>query len=381
MGNHAILSPSAASRWLVCTPSARLEAELPDTAGEAAKEGTVAHALAELLLTQWLGRPVPEGLWEEAHDPKYYSAEMEDYVATYVDYVKECYHEMAAFGPVTIFLETRVDLTGYVPDGFGTRDVVIVAGCEARMIDLKYGKGVPVSAEKNKQLMTYAIGTVDELELVYEIETIEMVIHQPRLDSISTYAMSVGELREWAENTLRPRAALAFKGEGDFVAGEHCKFCRVKNTCRAFSEFSLAATRREFKDAITLTDEEIAEILSAADAAISYLKGIQDYAFDQAVNHAKVWPGYKLVEGRSNRVIRNPDTLVQRLIEVGVDKIMLYKPPTLISLTEMEKVVGKKSFAACAEDLIDKPAGKPTLVPVSDKRPVFNGAVADFADE
>lgn len=391
---HAVLSPSSASRWLACTPSARLEQDFPDSSGEAAKEGTVAHELAENLLVTRLSLDMDDPAVVAAVEriaeirlggSPYYNPEMEDKVGEYVDYVLERYAEAkATTSDAEIALEEKIDLTAFVPESFGTRDCVIIADDKMIVIDLKYGKGVPVSAVENKQMMLYALGTYLQMCMVYDIQRVEMVIHQPRLDSVSTYELSIDNLLRWAENELKPRAALAFKGEGEFVVGKHCGFCRVKNRCRAYADHQLEIARYEFKDAVLLTDEEIADILTRTPSLTSWANGIADYAFNESVNNGRKWPGFKLVEGRSNRVLTDAEAAAKTLMQAGYDKSVIYKDPSLVSMTELEKLTGKKKFEVLLGDLISKPPGKPTLVTADDKRPEYvvkTAAEDDFADE
>lgn len=395
---HAILSPSSASRWLACTPSARLEANYADNSGEAAAEGTDAHELAELTLQKLTGKvpkaQIDKRIMEFTKTSKYFGIEMREYVDTYVSYVMERYNEARAKTPdAVILLEQQVDLREFVPDGFGTRDVAIVADKKLLMIDLKYGKGVRVSAEENKQLMVYALGTISEFELLYDIEEIEMVIHQPRLDAISSYTISVDELLKWGDEFVKPKAALAFAGEGEYVAGDHCKFCKARNECRALADYMLDAVVADFADDVKadeyapsnlLTPEEVTKVLQRADAIKSWLKGVEEFALATALDGSREWPGFKLVEGRSNRKIADHTKAVEALRGVGFSEAVLYKPKEMVSITELEKVVGKKQLTEVLGSLIVKPEGAPTLVPQSDKRaPLAPKATAadDFADD
>jgi hypothetical protein len=325
---------------------------------------------------------------------KYFGIEMKEYIDTYVSYVMERYNEARAKTPdAVILLEQKVDLREFVPDGFGTRDVAIVADKKLLMIDLKYGKGVRVSAEENKQLMIYALGTIREFELLYDIEEIEMVIHQPRLDAISSYTISVDELLTWGDEFVKPKAALAFAGEGAYVAGDHCKFCKARNECRALADYMLDAVVADFADDVKadeyapsnlLTPEEVTKVLQRADAIKSWLKGVEEFALATALDGSREWPGFKLVEGRSNRKITDHTKAVEALSGVGFSEAVLYKPKEMVSITELEKVVGKKQLTEVLGSLIVKPEGAPTLVPQSDKRaPLAPKATAadDFADD
>lgn len=395
---HAILSPSSASRWLACTPSARLEANYADNSGEAAAEGTDAHELAELTLQKLTGKvpkaQIDKRIMDFTKNSKYFGIEMKEYIDNYVSYVMERYNEARAKTPdAVILLEQQVDLREFVPDGFGTRDVAIVADKKLLMIDLKYGKGVRVSAEENKQLMVYALGTIREFDLLYDIEEIEMVIHQPRLDAISSYTISVDELLKWGDEFVKPKAALAFAGEGEYVAGDHCKFCKARNECRALADYMLDAVVADFADDVKadeyapsnlLSPEEVTKVLQRADAIKSWLKGVEEFALATALDGSREWPGFKLVEGRSNRKITDHTKAVEALRGVGFSEAVLYKPKEMVSITELEKVVGKKQLTEVLGSLIVKPEGAPTLVPQSDKRaPLAAKATAadDFADD
>ena len=382
---HALLSPSGASRWLACTPSARLEQSFPDRAGEAAQEGTLAHALAELLLKHKLGLVIKKTYSRELQtimNDKLYSEEMLEFIEGYTDYVIEQF-ELAKMQTkdAMIFLETRLDMTDYVPDGFGTGDVCIVADKILDFIDLKYGKGVPVSAIENKQMMLYALGALKEYSHLYDIEIVRMTIHQPRLDSISTWEISVNELIEWAETELKPKATLAFEGKGEFNPGKACQFCKAKAVCRANAEYQLYLAKMEFKVPELLTPEEVADILKRKQQFMSWLTSISDYALIEAVHNGAEWPGFKLVEGRSNRKYVDEAKVAETLKNAGFDDDVIYTKK-LLGITAMEKEIGKKPFAIHLTELVTKPKGSPTLVDAADKRPVFekdNTAMDDFA--
>lgn len=378
---HAILSPSSASRWLSCTPSARLEAEFPDSAGEAAAEGTLAHELGELLIVDklCLNQKEHNEKLVEIEQSKFYNEAMHEHADGYATYVLEQFAEAQAYTKdAVLFLEQRLDLTEYVPEGFGTGDCVIIADEVLHIIDLKYGKGVPVSAIENRQMMLYALGALDEFIHLYSVDRVRMTIYQPRLDNISTYELSVDELIKWGDEVLKPAAKKAFAGEGEFQPGEHCRFCKVRNKCRALADHNLEIAKHEFKMPPLLEDADIVDILGRVDGLVKWAKSIEDFAYAEALK-GKKWASWKLVEGRSNRTFSDSVRVVDKLRVEGYSDAQIFKPATLIGITEMEKLVGKKEFNALLGDYIVKPPGKPALVPESDKRPELNNAAADFA--
>jgi hypothetical protein len=377
MGSHAILSPSGASRWLACTPSARFELQFPDRAGDAAREGTLAHTLGELLLRQELNLIKP-GKFKEAmamiEKEAFYSPSMLEYCEGYRDYVIETLNTARSHcaDPI-IFLEQKLDLTEFIPEGFGTSDVEIIADRTLYMIDLKYGKGVPVSAEENKQMMVYALGGLNAFGFLYDIDEVHCTIYQPRIDNISTYTIGVKELQEWAENELKPKAKMAFEGTGDYVAGSHCKFCKAAAVCRENMQRNMDIAKYDFEIPQHLTDEELADIFSKASDLKSWLTTVEEYMLAQATEHGKAFPGFKLVEGRSNRKYVNADLVATKLTEAGYDD-EIWKPAELLGITAMEKVLGKVTFNTVLDGLIIKPQGSPTLVPETDKRPAWSTA-------
>lgn len=378
---HAILSASGASKWMNCPPSARLELDFPNKSSEFAQEGTLAHELGELKLRRQLGEISTRKYNSEVkkiEKDKLYTADMPDYVDMYVDTCIEKVNEAKAKTPdAVISVEQRLDFSEWVPEGFGTGDMVIIADGMMEVCDLKYGKGVPVSAVNNKQMRLYALGAIAEFGFLYDIQSVRMTIIQPRLDSISSDELSVDDLLKWADEIVKPTAELAFKGEGDFCAAEHCGFCRAKSVCKARADKNLELARYEFRTTDTLSDLDIADILSKADELAKWAKDVQEYALEQAVQGV-AYPGYKVVEGRSNRKYTDPDLIVDILMANDFTEDKIYKPKEIQGLTNMEKVVGKKKLTELIGDFIIKPPGKPVLVPEDDKRPVFNSAKADF---
>ena len=352
---HAVLSASSSHRWLHCNPSARLELEFEDRETEAAAEGTAAHALAEHKLRKALKmrstRPVST----------YDSDEMEMYTDGYLEFVLEAIEEARQDCPdPKVLIEQRLDFSCYVPDGFGTGDCLIVADKLLHIIDLKYGQGVLVNAEENPQMMLYALGALRIFDCLYDIETVSMTIYQPRRENVSTWVISVAELRDWAEKTLKPKAELAFKGEGEYCPGSWCQFCKAAVKCRARADAKLQLAKYEFAQPPLLSDAEIGDILGKLDDLTKWANELMAYAQDAAVNHGKQWPGYKLVESRTNRKYTDEDAVVAAARAAGYTDIF---KKSLIPITEMEKLMGKKTFAEVLGSLVVKPKGKPTLVP------------------
>lgn len=370
---HALLSASSAYRWLACPPSALLSAKYEDTSSSYAQEGTAAHALAEYKVLKALGR--------KADDPTenldYFNEEMDEATDAYAGYVLEQVAEAkkATTDPI-VLVEQRVDFSTYVPDGFGTADALIIADDKLSITDLKYGRGVLVEADHNPQLMCYALGAYEMFSALYDIETVSMTIFQPRRDNVSVFEMKASDLLDWAENTLKPKAELAAEGKGDFTAGEHCRFCKAKADCRARAEANLALARYDFALPPTLTDADIEAILPLLDELTSWAEDIKAYALTRAVA-GKEWHGYKLVAGRSNRKYVNEDAVAKKVSDAGFNPY----EEKLLGITAMTKLLGKNRFEELLEGLIEKPQGKPTLVPESDKRPAMNSAKEDFKEE
>lgn len=376
MSAHALLGPSGAKRWMTCTPSARFEEEFEDRTSEYAEEGTEAHALAEAYLlgdAKEVERIQTTG--------KYYCGEMEEAVGLYLDIINERYAEALKRDPGAILMsEQRLDFSGWVPEGFGTGDAVIIGGGIIDVVDLKYGKGVPVDAEDNPQLRLYGLGAWNAYSILYDILEVQMTIVQPRLGSVTTDRIQVDELLIWANNEVKPKAALAWTGQGEHVPGDHCKFCKAKPRCKALADHNMALAKYDFVLPHKLTDEEIADVLSKMDRLSDWVKAVGEYALDRAANHGAKWPGWKLVEGRSNRILKDTDKAIKILLEAGVQEPLIYKPREILGITALEDLVGKKKFNSMMDELLIKPAGKPTLVPESDKRPELNTAASAAAD-
>lgn len=371
---HAILSASSSHRWLNCNPSARLEQEFADRETDAAAEGTAAHALCEHKLRRALKMRSKKPI------SPYDCDEMDACTDAYVEFVMEALAEakQECKDPL-VLIEQKLDFSCYVPDGYGTGDCLIVADKLLHIIDFKYGQGVLVDAEQNPQMMLYALGALRLFDSLYDITEVSMSIFQPRRENVSTWTISVDDLLDWAENTLKPKAELAFKGEGEYTPGSWCQFCKAAVKCRARAEAKLQLARYEFAMPPLLSDEEIEDILLKLDDLTKWANEITAYAQDAAVNHGKVWRGFKLVESRTNRRYTDEEAVAQAANAAGYHDI--YKK-SLIPITEMERLMGKRTFAEVIGSLVEKPKGQPTLVPASDKRPaiVSTGAEQDFTD-
>lgn len=375
MGAHARNSPSALHRTLNCPPSLVLGEQFQDEESQYAAEGSAGHALAEHLIKKHLKqrtkRPVSD----------YYSDDLmeavEDYVAFVIEKIEDANRECKS--PL-FSVEQRVDISEYSPDCFGTADMVIVTDKVAHVIDLKLGRGVEVSAEENPQLMAYGLGVLEMAEMLYDIETVRLTIFQPRINNFSTWDITPEALKTWGEEILKPRSAMALAGAGEFQAGSWCRFCKARNQCRARAEEFLRLARMEFRQPALLSDDEIAKIISVSDELAKWAADVYAYAQDQAITHGKEWNGYKLVEGRSNRKYSSDDEVAEAAKAAGYTDI--YKK-TLIGVTEMERLMGKKEFARILGKLVYKPAGKITLVPDTDKREAIkkSTAAADFQEE
>ena len=313
-----------------------------------------------------------------------FSDEMLDVVPIYTDYCSDQFIEAQTANDLAIMeIEQKLDLSEYIPESFGTADCIIINDDLMEVIDLKYGKGVPVYAEWNKQLMLYGLGALRKYDMMYDIKEVRLSIVQPRINNISSWQISVEELQKWAEEELKPKANMAYKGEGELCAGEWCRFCSVRNRCRKLYEQQIEIAKYEFADPELLTDEEIADIIKRTPKLVEWANSIMDYAQKLAVNGDKQWPGFKLVEGISRRKWVDEEkvsnTLFARFPELTEDDIFSMK---LKSITDIEKLVGKKQFSLALSDLVVKPQGKPTLVPLEDKRPAigYDQAKMDFKD-
>lgn len=381
MAHAKILRPSAASRWVVCTPSALLESEVEDKGSVYAREGNVAHALSELYDNIEYGF-VPASEFEERRKSiedfdEFYDEPMQEHVEEFVDFVKETYNEALAICPdPTIRIEHETDLSFIIPESFGTIDRLILGEGILWIIDLKYGKGVLVDAHKNKQLMIYALGAVREFGFLYTVKEVRMLIYQPRLHNYSEYTITTEELYHWAETELKEKAQLAFEGKGDFVAGPHCGFCKVGGRCKTRAEYYLEL--ETFQSKAFLSVDEVASILDKLKSLKAWADSVEDSALEQALNGTQ-FPGYKVVEGRSNRRYTDPDKVAEAVLAEGWPEKDVYVKK-VIALGAVEKLLGKKHADQVIGHLITKPQGKPALVPDTDARKPYNPSELDFKE-
>lgn len=370
--DHALLSASSAHRWLECPPSVLASQGLPDSSSAAADQGTAAHELAEWKLRDALdvdaaARPVSD--WQDA--------EMEAHTDEYVAYVREVLAGVRQVTPdALVCVEQRLDFSHVVPDGFGTGDCVIVADGILHVIDLKYGAGVMVEAEDNPQLKLYALGAMNAFGALYEVGDVVVHIFQPRRDNVTSWATTATDLETWAKNEVRPKAEQAAVGKGEFCPGSWCQFCKIAPTCRARAQANLDLARFEFAAPAELTDAEIANVLVQLPQLTKWASDVEAYATSMAVNQGKTWEGFKVVAGRSIRKYASEAKVIAALEAAGYSDVFDQK---LRTITTLEKQLGKKAFAEILGDLVVKPAGKPTLVPLSDKRAALD--VADAASE
>lgn len=382
MTSHALLSASSAHRWLNCSPSVRLEEEMDDSTSIYAQEGTFMHELAELHLRLYLEDITKQEFNKRLKEMKqnsFYTDEIEKTVELYVDAVIEKINEVGTDSMV--LMEEKLNYSPWVKEGFGTGDVLIIADGIIEVIDLKGGKGLAVSAIGNPQMRLYALGAINGFGMLYDTKKIKMTIIQPRLDNISTDEMEVEDLVAWGEKTVKPKADEAWEGKGEFKVGEHCRFCKVKATCRARAEENMKLACMDFKSPPLLTDEEIVEVLEQIDELQKWAKDIEAYAFNEAANNGKQWPGFKLVEGRRSRRYSSEEAVAERLLEAGYEEEQIYSK-SLLSLTKLEKELGKKEFEEIIGSLIETPPGKLKLVPEEDRRAaVKSSAEIDFKEE
>ena len=368
---HAFLSPSSSERWFNCTKSAWLCEQFPDLGSVFAAEGTDAHRLCEFLLHDMLGMPDT--------DPRpgmtYYNQEMEEAAQGYVLFIREKLEAWKAKGALpTVFVEQRVDLRAYIPESMGTSDCVIIADDEIEIIDFKYGMyRVPATS---LQLRIYALGACELFRNLYDFTRVRMTIYQPRLGAVDEASMDVEELYRWAAEELKPRAELAFAGQGNYSVGEWCRNCRARRTCRELAAHQLEIAKYEFTEPPLLSDEEIADVLGRVDDLVSWAAGVKEYALQAALDGRR-FAGWKLVEGKSVRKFTDDACVAARVEAAGIDPF----EKKMLGLTALEKKLGKRDFQNLLADLVVRSQGKPVLVPVSDKRAEMNLASVEFAEE
>jgi hypothetical protein len=384
MSDHALLSPSASERWLRCTPSARLEEKLPAVSSRYADEGTLAHEWGAMKLFKHfdLISSVQEYFQiGRIHSSKYWTIEMSHNVQDYVEFCKAVYEKhQAKKGGAMAMVEQQFGLSRWVPESFGTSDFNVVANRSLEVVDLKYGQGVAVSARNNSQLMLYALGVYNIARWFYDIDTVNLTIVQPRIDNTNTWSVPISELLDWAETVVKPQAKKAFNGEGDFVPGEHCRFCKAKPTCRALAKYNQEIAHLDFELPDLLSNLEISEVLTKADMYINWLNSVKDYALQQALKGV-TYPGFKVVTGRSNRLLIEPRKVELLLRKQGFMSQDFLTEPKLKGIGDLEKLLGKAKFDKLLSKYLIKPKGAPALVRVTDKRLGINSleqAVEDF---
>lgn len=368
---HALLGASSAHRWLECTPSAVAESEVEDGGSDFAREGSLAHAMAARALKEELGQDTSkedieiEELWDG-----YHSGEMDEYVEGYVNFVRSLWREsqerQKEGSTCGIRIEQKLYFDEWVPGGFGTGDAVIVGDGFLRIIDLKYGKGVAVSAENNPQLKLYAAGAAAFYDTDFQIEEVELVIYQPRIGNVSMWRTTLGEIHDWCYRTVKGLALTAYNGGGWRRSGDWCRFCKVKGTCGALATAALL-TWEEHPWGDCIGKEELGRILPKLPLMKDWMKTVEESSLKMALAGDRI-PGFKIVEGRSVRKITSQENAGRALAEAGYTDEEIWRPREIRTLTDLEKTVGKKHLAEVLADWIEKPRGKPTLVEESDKR-------------
>ena len=386
---HALLSASSASRWLVCTASPRFEENFPETTSEYAEEGRLAHSFCELKVLKKFTTSITQKTFttriNKLKKNEKYQPEMEKTSDLFIEHLTEL--AMSYDAPPYVAAEVRVDFSEYVPEGFGTCDNIMIGGDTITITDYKHGKGVPVSAEQNSQMMLYALGALKKYAPIYgnTIKKARLCIDQPRIQNeLSIWETTVDELKAWG-TSIRPTAEKAFMGLGEYVPGEHCRFCRGKAQCKARADIHTAV--EEFKDCVpeakaepgqnTLTNAQIGDLLVRCADLVSWYKDLEEYALNATLNGEEI-PGWKAVAGRANRTFTDQDAAIKAVIAAGYDESLVYERKPL-TLSALETLMGKKEFAEKIGQFVTQPLGKPTLVPTSDKRPPYNPAAADFA--
>ncbi len=381
MNGHALLSASGAHKWLKCTPSARLEETLPEGTSEYAEEGRLAHEIAELKLRKQFIEPMGMRTFnsrlKKLQANPLYKDEMLHHTDTYLEYVSSITHSFTS--PPYVAVEKQLDFSEYVPEGFGTGDCIIIHGDTLHVIDFKYGKGVPVSAEMNPQMQLYALGAYAAYSFLYPIANVKLAIVQPRVGEPSEWELPASDLLAWGES-VKPVARKAFAGEGDYVSGDHCRFCRARALCRARAEFNTALEEYHQMKPPLISNEEVGAILVRAQNLAKWVKDLEDYALSECLKGNDI-PGWKAVEGRSSRQYVNQDEAFKLLIASGIDEALLYQRVPL-TLPKVEELLGKKTYTELLVNTghVKTEPGKPTLAPISDKREAISrtSATEDF---
>ena len=381
MAQHALLSPSSAHRWLHCTPSAVLESKYPDSTSTYAEEGTIAHELGETLIRKHFNL-ITDAKFKSSitkiKQSEYFDQQMLSHCKDYKDYIVLQYNRLVAEnkGKVHIKIEQKLSLSNYIPQSFGTSDCFIYNDTTLIIIDLKFGKGVEVSAVENDQLKIYALGAVGHVYETNKIETVEMHVYQPRLNNIESYTLSRVELATWYKEEVFENAKLAFAGKGDYKAGEHCKFCRALKNCQTAAKYNMERIDEDLRLPNALSKEFITKVILNAKFFESWLNEVKAFALEQAQKGVK-FPDLKIVEGKSNRKIEDTQGAAMQLALAGIKNEVIYKPRELNTIGNLEKQLGIKELKELLEDYLIKPEGAPTLVPLSDKRPEIGIAKAE----
>lgn len=372
-GDHALLSPSSSSRWLVCTPSARLEEGFPESSSAYADEGTLCHDISEKLLKG--GTPYLDlAVWKNYKKHPLYTESLYEHACDYAKYVRSFIPDRT---PYRLYTEKKLILTRWIPESFGRGDAALIYGNTLHVFDLKFGKGVLVPYIDNKQLRIYGLGWLNELDMLFDIKEIRLHIYQPRMDNIGFDIITADYLKHWGKNELKPKAAIAFEGSGEYKAGDHCGFCKAKVHCKALHNHNMELAALEFQDADLLTDAELSKVLERKGLFEKWIKAVAEYMLTEAIVKGKKWPGFKLVEGRSDRKYSDEEKVADTLIRELYRKD-IYKPKELLGITELSALIGSAHFKKYITPLLIKPQGKPTLVLNSDARPVYNSAEEDF---
>lgn len=374
--SHAILSASSSHKWLVCTPSARFEEKFPSKTSEYMEEGTLAHEIAEIKVRNYftvMSKATYTRRVNKLKKNEHFNTEMLVHTETYLEYIKE--QALRTKATPFIAIEQKVDFSKYVPEGFGTADCILISGNTLQIIDFKYGKGVKVDAENNPQMMLYALGALSQFGIFYDIKCIKMSIVQPRIENISEFEISKEESLDWGENTVKPQAQKAFAGIGNFVQGEHCQFCKAKGACEFRAKENIKIVEEIEKASGMLTNTQISEMLTKTEGVEQWIKDLKANALEKILKGEDI-PNWKAVEGKSNRKIVDIDKAFEILEANGFDQAILYERKP-ITLTQLEKVVGKKKLTEAIGDYIEKPKGAPTLAKASDKRKSFRISAAE----